>query len=46
MKRLAITSALAAMFITAAPAHADDGLFTGDAARLRSRALPVVGNLA
>ncbi len=30
MKRLAITSALAAMFITAAPAHADDGLFTGD----------------
>ncbi len=30
MKRLAITSALAAMFFTAAPAHADDGLFTGD----------------
>lgn len=30
MKRLAITSALAAMFFTAAPAQADDGLFTGD----------------
>jgi hypothetical protein len=30
MKRFAITSTLAAMLITTAPAHAEDGLFTGD----------------
>lgn len=30
MKRLAITSTLAAMLVATAPAHAEDGLFTGD----------------
>lgn len=30
MKRFAITSALAAMLVATTPAHADDGLFTGD----------------